>query len=120
MLADVYVDWYSDRYGQEPYTPPTARQAMMLARRAGVLTQVRLGRSVERGAETSEGWVRVSAKFDVEEDGGEELVDEVVAPVWAAHSGDPDATLALHIDVALADSGFRRIGGHPLRDGWEG
>lgn len=120
MLADVYVDWYSDTYGQEPYVAPSARQAMVLARRDGQLVQVRLGRSVEQGASTSEGWVRVSAKFDLDEDGGEALVDVAVAPVWAAHAGDPDDTLALHVDVALADAGFRRIGGRPLRDGWEG
>ncbi len=119
-MLDVYVGWYSDRYGQTPYTAPTARQPAQLARRDGRLVLLRLGHSVQYGAKTSEGFARVSAKFELDEDGGDDVVDVAVAPVWAAHYSDPDATLALHLDVALQDGGFRKLGGASLRDGWEG
>lgn len=119
-MSDVYVDWYSDVYGQSLYVAPQVRQPVALARRGGRLVQVRLGRSVQRGVSSSEGWVRVSATFDADEAGLPDTVDAAAASVWAAHSADPDATLALHLDVALQDAGFRRIGGTPIRDGWEG
>lgn len=119
MIADIYVDWYSDVYGQEPHASPRARQAMALARMDGRLVQVRLGRSVQFGVSSSEGWVRVSSNFDADEADLPGAVDDAVAPVWAAHSADPADELKLHIDVALQDAGFRHLG-RPLRDGWAG
>lgn len=143
MIADFYVGWYSDSYGQEPPQPsPAGRQSARVARfgsGAGDfyvdtfsdmyavpapgaqprLVVSRVGRSQHVGVASGEGWERVSSVFDVDDTAeGFAAVDAVVAAAVSGHLSDPADVLAARVDVALSDAGFRRLGGQPLRAGW--